>query len=96
MRLSLRPSNLKPGELLPGSQVVVVGLTNAAQYNGKCGEVVSWHGERWIVDLENKERKSFRSENLVIMPERVASKKRPADAPEPEAKKTEDDRRQGV
>jgi len=87
MRLSLRPSNLKAAELLPGSHVVVVGLTNAAQYNGKSGEVVSWHGERWIVDLDNKERKSFRSENLVIMPERVASRKRPADAPEPEAKK---------
>jgi len=96
MRLSLRPSNLKPAELLPGSNVVIVGLTNAAQYNGKCGEVVSWQGERWIVDLESKERKSFRSENLVIMPERVASKKRPADAPEPEAKKIEDDRHQGL
>mmetsp|Transcript_53005 Transcript_53005/g.106383 ORF Transcript_53005/g.106383 Transcript_53005/m.106383 type:complete len:266 (-) Transcript_53005:131-928(-) len=86
-QLSIKPLNLKPAELLPGSHVTVVGLTNAAKYNGQKGEVLSWHGDRWIVDLESKERKSFRSENLVIMPERVNTRKRPTDEPEPEAKK---------
>jgi len=91
-QLSLKPTNLKAAELLPGSQVVVQGLANAAQYNGKFGEVLSWHGERWIVDMEEpnkdgkKERKSFRSENLVIMPEKV-QRKRKVEEPEPEAKK---------
>lgn len=90
-QLSLRPGNLRPAELLPGSRVAVVGLTNAAQYNGKFGEVFSYHGDRWIVDLDSdsdkKERKSFRSDNLVIVPEAVASKKRQADEPEVEAKR---------
>jgi len=92
-QLSLRPSNLKAAELLPGSQVVVQGLTNAAQYNGQRGEVLSWQGERWIVDMEamkdgKKERKSFRAENLVILPELLNARKRKAEeAPEPEAKK---------
>lgn len=90
-QLSIKPVNLQPAELLPGSHVTVVGLANAAQYNGKQGEVLSWQGDRWIVDLdsatEKKERKSFKSENLVIMPERVSAKKRPAEGPEPEAKK---------
>eukprot|EP00971_Amphidinium_carterae_P075790 1497631-Amphidinium_carterae.1 len=27
------------------------------QYNGQCGEVLSWQGDRWIVDLDSKERK---------------------------------------
>jgi len=85
-RLSLRPSNLKPAELLPGSRVCMVGLEKAAQYNGKCGEVLSWDKDRWIVDLESKERKSFRAENLVIIPAAV-SKKRAAEAPQVEAKK---------
>jgi len=70
-QISLRPANLKPAELLPGSRVVVHGLTGAAKYNGQNGEVLSWQGDRWIVDLQNKERKSFRAENLVIMPELV-------------------------
>mmetsp|Transcript_112997 Transcript_112997/g.364830 ORF Transcript_112997/g.364830 Transcript_112997/m.364830 type:complete len:266 (-) Transcript_112997:83-880(-) len=86
-QLSLRPANLKPAELLPGSHVAVVGLTGAAKYNGQLGEVVSWQGDRWIVDLESKERKSFRPDNLVIMPERVNARKRPTEEPEPEAKK---------
>jgi hypothetical protein len=85
-QISIRPSNLKPAELLPGSRVTMVGLANAAQYNGKVGEVLSWQGERWIVDLESKERKSFRSENLVLLPAKVAKRKAEA-APEPEAKK---------
>lgn len=85
--LSIRPANLRPAELLPGTRVVVVGLANAAKYNGQLGEVLSWHGDRWIVDLESKERKSFRSENVVILPERVPSRKRPCEEPEPEAKK---------
>lgn len=92
-QLSLKPTNLKAAELLPGSQVVVQGLANAAQYNGQRGEVLSWQGERWIVDMAagadgKKERKSFRAENLVILPELVNARKRQAqDAPEPEAKK---------
>uniref|UniRef100_A0A7S1QFF0 Uncharacterized protein n=1 Tax=Alexandrium catenella TaxID=2925 RepID=A0A7S1QFF0_ALECA len=86
-QLSIRPVNLKPAELLPGSHVTVVGLTNAAKYNGQTGEVLSWHGDRWIVDLDSKERKSFRADNLVIVPERVNTKKRAAEEPEPEAKK---------
>lgn len=92
-QLSLKPTNLKAAELLPGSQVVVQGLANAAQYNGRRGEVLSWHGERWIVDFdskgdEKKERKSFRAENLVIMPELVNTRKRQGpEVQEPEAKK---------
>mmetsp|Transcript_100121 Transcript_100121/g.311928 ORF Transcript_100121/g.311928 Transcript_100121/m.311928 type:complete len:266 (+) Transcript_100121:90-887(+) len=86
-RLSIRPANLRPAELLPGSRVTVVGLTNAAQYNGQIGEVLSWQGDRWIVDLESKERKSFRADNLVIMPARVNARKRPTEEPEPEVKK---------
>lgn len=87
-QLSLKPINLKLAELLPGCRVVVQGLENAAKYNGQFGEVLSWHGDRWIVDLENKERKSFRPENLVIMPASVATKKRAApEAEESEAKK---------
>mmetsp|Transcript_19027 Transcript_19027/g.44392 ORF Transcript_19027/g.44392 Transcript_19027/m.44392 type:complete len:264 (+) Transcript_19027:81-872(+) len=85
--LSVRPVNLKPAELLPGTRVTVVGLSNAQQYNGQCGEVLSWQGERWIVDMDSKERKSFRSINLVIVPAAVASKKRPAEEPEVETKK---------
>lgn len=88
-QMSIRPSNLKPAELLPGSRVTIVGLANAAHYNSQIGEVLSWQGERWIVDLESKEskeRKSFRSENLVMLPARVA-KKRAAAEPEPEAKR---------
>lgn len=87
-QLSLKPLNLKPAELLPGSHVSVQGLTNAAKYNNQCGEVIGWQGDRWIVDLENKERKSFKAENLVIIPERVSARKRPAETvEEPEAKK---------
>jgi len=86
-QLSIRPANLKPAELLPGSRVCVVGLTNAAQYNGQLGEVLSWQGERWIVDLDSKERKSFRSDNLVLVPAAVNSKKRPAEEPTVEAKR---------
>mmetsp|Transcript_5441 Transcript_5441/g.15119 ORF Transcript_5441/g.15119 Transcript_5441/m.15119 type:complete len:266 (-) Transcript_5441:73-870(-) len=86
-QLSIKPLNLKPAELLPGSRVTVVGLTNAAKYNGQFGEVLSWHGDRWIVDLESKERKSFRADNLVIVPDRLNIRKRPTDEPEPEAKK---------
>jgi len=93
IQMSLKPTNLKAAELLPGSQVVVQGLANAAKYNGKRGEVLSWQGERWIVDLDpaggaddKKERKSFRSENLVIVPEKV-SRKRKEEAPEVEVKK---------
>jgi len=89
-QLSLKPTNLTIEELLPGSHVVVVGLTSAAgsKYNGKYGEVLSWHGDRWIVDMdgEPKERKSFKGENVVIVPERV-TKKRKVEEPEPEAKK---------
>lgn len=86
-QLSVRPANLKPTELLPGTRVAVVGLTNAAQYNGQFGEVLSWQGDRWIVDLDSKERKSFRSDNVVILPERINPRKRPCEEPEPEAKK---------
>lgn len=87
-QLALKPLNLKPAELLPGNRVIVQGLTNAAKYNSQCGEILSWQGDRWIVDLENKERKSFKSENLVIIPERVSARKRPAEPEEaPEAKK---------
>merc|ERR1719188_2874581 len=87
-RLALRPLNLKPAELLPGSRVGVHGLTNAAQYNGQRGEVHSWHGDRWIVDLDSKERKSFKSENLVLLPEMVSRKRAAAEQQEqPEAKK---------
>mmetsp|Transcript_8357 Transcript_8357/g.18264 ORF Transcript_8357/g.18264 Transcript_8357/m.18264 type:complete len:267 (-) Transcript_8357:71-871(-) len=85
--LSLRPSNLRLAELLPGSRVAVVGLTKAAQYNGQLGEVHSWHGDRWIVDLDSKERKSFRSDNLVIVPAAVPSRKRAAEEPVVEAKR---------
>lgn len=84
--ISLRPANLKPAELLPGSRVAVVGLANAQQYNGQSGEVLSWQGDRWIVDLDSKERKSFRSDNLVILPVAV-SRKRPAEEAEVEVKK---------
>lgn len=91
-QLSLRPANLKPAELLPGSHVILVGLTNAAQFNGRNGEVVSWQGDRWIVDLDGpdpdkKERKSFKPDNLVIIPERVGKRKKEADAPEVEGSK---------
>eukprot|EP00747_Dinoflagellata_sp_TGD_P168448 gnl/TRDRNA2_/TRDRNA2_194842_c0_seq1.p1 gnl/TRDRNA2_/TRDRNA2_194842_c0~~gnl/TRDRNA2_/TRDRNA2_194842_c0_seq1.p1 ORF type:complete len:271 (-),score=65.99 gnl/TRDRNA2_/TRDRNA2_194842_c0_seq1:103-915(-) len=87
--LSLRPANLKPAELLPGSRVVVVGLANpnAQKYNGQQGDVLSWQGDRWIVDLPSKERKSFRSDNLVILPEKVPSRKRPAEPEQVEVKK---------
>lgn len=93
LQLSIRPANLREAELLPGSRVVMVGLTNAAQYNGKFGEVLSWQGDRWIVDLDvqagkdTKERKSFRAENLVIVPAAVSSRKRPAEEAEVEVKK---------
>jgi len=86
-QLSIRPVNLRPAELVPGSRVAVVGLVNAAKYNGQEGEIMSWQGDRWIVDLDSKERKSFRSTNLVILPERVNSRKRPSDEPVPEGKK---------
>lgn len=93
-QLSLKPTNLKAAELLPGSRVVVQGLANAAKYNSQHGEVLSWQGDRWIVDMEakdkdcKKERKSFKGENLVILPQLVNAKKRPAqDIEEPEAKK---------
>jgi len=90
-QLSLRPSNLKPAELLPGTRVCMVGLEKAAQYNGKFGEILSWQGDRWIVDLDSsgdkKERKSFKAENLVIVPAAVPSKKRPAEEPKVEAKR---------
>lgn len=86
-QLALKPINLKPAELLPGTRVVVLGLTNAAKYNGQEGEVHSWQGERWIVDLESKERKSFRSDNMVILPAKIVSRKRPAEEPQVEAKK---------
>mmetsp|Transcript_9393 Transcript_9393/g.17011 ORF Transcript_9393/g.17011 Transcript_9393/m.17011 type:complete len:263 (-) Transcript_9393:53-841(-) len=85
--LSVRPGNLKPAELLPGTRVTIVGLANAQKYNGQCGEVLSWQGDRWIVDMDSKERKSFRSLNLVIIPAAVAAKKRPAEEPEVETKK---------
>lgn len=90
-QLSLKPTNLRVTELLPGSQVVVVGLTSASgsKLNGKTGEVLSWHGDRWIIDMndtEPKERKSFKPENVVIVPERV-SKKRKVEEPPPEEKK---------
>jgi len=90
--LSIRPANLRPAELLPGTRVQVVGMINAQKYNGASGEVLSWQGDRWIVDLESslllekKERKSFRSDNLVIVPVAV-SKKRPAEEAEVESKK---------
>eukprot|EP00929_Paragymnodinium_shiwhaense_P011238 TRINITY_DN11674_c0_g1_i4.p2 TRINITY_DN11674_c0_g1~~TRINITY_DN11674_c0_g1_i4.p2 ORF type:complete len:176 (+),score=49.62 TRINITY_DN11674_c0_g1_i4:141-668(+) len=87
-QLSLRPANLKPAELLSGGRVVVVGLVGAAKYNGSFGEVFSWQGDRWIVDLDSKERKSFKSANLVIVPAAIGGKKRAAeDAEQPEAKK---------
>ncbi|CAK9044940.1 unnamed protein product [Durusdinium trenchii] len=88
-QLSLKPSNLQATELLPGSQVVVVGLTSSSgsKLNGKSGEVLSWHGDRWIVDMtESKERKSFKPENVVIVPERI-TKKRKVEEPPPEEKK---------
>lgn len=97
--LSIRASNLRPAELLPGTRVVVVGLSNAQQYNGQQGEVVSWQGDRWIVEMDaaappaggaapapRAARKSFRSDNLVILPAAV-SRKRAAEEPEVEAKK---------
>merc|ERR1712187_841990 len=86
-QLSLRPANLKPAELLPGTRVCMVGLEKAAQYNGKLGEILSWQGDRWIVDLDSKERKSFKAENLVIVPAAVPSRKRPAEEPKVEAKR---------
>lgn len=90
--MSLRPSNLRRAELLPGTRVTVAGMEHAKQYDGSCGEVLSWEGSRWIVDLDakgddKKERKSFRSDNLVIIPAAVASKKRPAEEAEVDAKK---------
>lgn len=90
-QLSLKPTNLRAAELLPGSLVCVVGLSSQAgsKLNGKEGEVLSWHGDLWIVDMkdtEPKERKSFKPENLVIVPERV-TKKRKAEEPPPEEKK---------
>mmetsp|Transcript_133184 Transcript_133184/g.385339 ORF Transcript_133184/g.385339 Transcript_133184/m.385339 type:complete len:272 (+) Transcript_133184:130-945(+) len=89
-QLALKPLNLRLAELLPGSRVVVQGLTNAAKYNGQNGEVLSWHGDRWIVDLdgETKERKSFKAENLVILPAMLNTRKRSApEGEESEAKK---------
>merc|ERR1712187_591490 len=86
-QLSLRPANLKPAELLPGTRVCMVGLEKAAQFNGKLGEGLSWQGDRWIVDLDSKERKSFKAEYLVIVPAAVPSRKRPAEEPKVEAKK---------
>lgn len=90
-QLSLRPANLKLAELLPGSRVCMVGLATAAKYNGKLGEVLSWDKDRWIVDLDcngadKAERKSFRAENLVIVPAEV-KRKRPAEEPQVEAKR---------
>lgn len=87
--LSIRPSNLRPAELLPGTRVAVVGLESAAaqKYNSQEGEVLSWEGDRWIVDLSSKERKSFRSVNLVILPSAARLNKRKADEPEVEAKR---------
>ncbi|CAE8613029.1 unnamed protein product [Polarella glacialis] len=89
-QLSLKPCNLAPAELLPGSHVVVVGLTSAAgsKFNGKYGEILSWHGDRWIVDLDTtpKSRPSLKPENIVIVPERI-TKKRVSEEPPPEAKK---------
>lgn len=88
--LSLRPANLRPAELLPGTRVCIVGIAKAPQYNGRSGEVLSWHGDRWIVDLdgeEKKERKSFRSDNLVKLPEAVHVRRKRPRSPEPEVKK---------
>jgi len=67
----------------------VVGLESAGaqKYNAQSGEVLSWQGDRWIVDLDGKERKSLRSGNLVILPAAVASRKRPAEEAVTEAKK---------
>eukprot|EP00933_Yihiella_yeosuensis_P069349 TRINITY_DN7580_c2_g1_i2.p1 TRINITY_DN7580_c2_g1~~TRINITY_DN7580_c2_g1_i2.p1 ORF type:complete len:266 (+),score=50.63 TRINITY_DN7580_c2_g1_i2:67-864(+) len=86
-QLSLKPANLKPAELLPGTPVVIVGLSSAAgsKFNGREGEVLSWHGDRWIVDLSDA-RPSLKAENMVIIPQRV-TKKRPAEEPVVEAKK---------
>jgi len=86
-QLALRPLNLKPAELLPGSRVAVHGLTNAAKYNGQRGEVLSWQGDRWIVDLDSKERKSFKAENLVLLPELVSRKRAAPEQEEPDAKR---------
>lgn len=85
--MSILPANLRLAELLPGCRVVVVGLTNATQYNAQCGDVLSWQGDRWIVELDSEELKSFRSGNLVILPEAVVSKKRKAEELEVETKK---------
>lgn len=89
--ISIRPANLRPAELLPGTRVLVVALVNAAQYNGQVGEILSWQGDRWIVDLESKERKSFRAENIVILPAPVHTRKRArSPTPEPEKIKAQD------
>ena len=81
--LSIRPANLRPAELLPGSRVAIVGLEGAAvqELNGQHGEVLSSDRDRWIVEVgNNKERKSLRSLNLVLLSAAVpANNKRQAE-----------------
>lgn len=93
--IAIKHTNLEEAELLPGSRVVVVGIEKAPQYNGKVGEVLSWDKERWIVDMDQlvdgkKERKSFKADNLVILPDRVGKRKAEQEVVEEKRVKDED------
>eukprot|EP00438_Fugacium_kawagutii_P020183 Skav220559 [mRNA] locus=scaffold761:319730:323215:+ [translate_table: standard] len=62
-QLSLKPTNLRVTELLPGSQVVVVGLTSAGGSKP--------HGDRWIVDMNDTEPKERKSQRAQTSPART-------------------------
>lgn len=62
----LQPENLSMGDLQPGSEVRLHGLTTASRLNGECGvlEAFIQEGGRWRVKLESGESKDVRPENL--------------------------------
>lgn len=57
-----------PGDadLVPGTRVVIVGLQNACQHNGKCGTLLDRSsGERWGVRLDHGALLSVRAVNII-------------------------------
>eukprot|EP01062_Namystynia_karyoxenos_P071041 TRINITY_DN66449_c0_g1_i1.p1 TRINITY_DN66449_c0_g1~~TRINITY_DN66449_c0_g1_i1.p1 ORF type:complete len:362 (+),score=98.96 TRINITY_DN66449_c0_g1_i1:79-1164(+) len=63
-----KPVRQKPdteGPFTAGAQVLVQGLTGAANLNGLCGTVKGRQGGRVIVDIPAQGEKALRAENLV-------------------------------
>ena len=48
-----------------GERVLVHGLTKALEYNGRCGVIERWEGDRFVVRLEGKTKGvKIKPENL--------------------------------